>query len=183
METMKSLFLEDPTTLYVILGVAMLGLLLGWHYRRQKILLKLAALPILLAGGLFILDAAVMTDREELHRDIRNLAERVEARQIDGALEYLDPNYRGFRGDREGLANAIRVDSRMDDLEEIRIGNFSVDVHGRQATMRVQSVLKVSGSYAGTYALNWTLYWIKRPEGWRIEEIKEPQQAVPGLGI
>lgn len=180
---MKSFFLEDPTTLYVIFGLAAAALLLGWHYRRQKILRKLAIVPVLLAGGVFALDAAVVTDREELHRDIRRLAELVRTRQVAAALEYLDPNYRGFRGDRQGIAQAVSNDSRVDDVEEIRLANFSVDVHGRQATMRVQSVLKISGSYSGTYALNWTLYWIKRPEGWRIEEIKEPESAVPGLGI
>jgi hypothetical protein len=185
MEAIKESLFGDPTSVYVALAVIEVLLGVAWFYRRTAKLQRLLVVPILLAGGVFALDTAIVTDREQLRETVEAMAEDFVAGRLDAIGQYIDDDYVGYRGgNKSELIEAIRNEGRIRNVKSIGLSGMEIDVSGNLATMRLVSTITVDGSmYSGSVALHWQLRWVKRGDAWRLEHASEPKQGIPGFGI
>ena len=184
MESLKQLFLEDPTYLYIALAVAELVLIVHWKARRTKQAAKILLIPLVLAGGAYALERFVVTDREQLHQIITEIALDAEKADFDKATAYLAEDYRGFGGNKTSLVILAKLKCETFGIEKVKITDIDIKVTGKRAEMALITAIQFSGEMSGTAYLKWKIFWVKRklPEGWQIIEITKPQRAMPGLG-
>jgi hypothetical protein len=100
-------FLSDPSlVLYALLGVAFIISLAVWSRRRdRKSLLAVGGAGLLLLG-LFLLDRAFESPREEANRRIETLAAAATAVNPDLFVEQLSPSFKHNGADRERVRTA-----------------------------------------------------------------------------
>jgi hypothetical protein len=182
MDTLKRLFLEDPTTVYVLFALIELVAIVVWYRQRSRRSLIALAVPVVLGGAVFALDSLVVTDREELQKAVRQIADAFEQRRVDTVLDYLDDEYSGFAGNKAQAVDRARSELRLERIESIRLSYNQLTVRERFAEMTVTSVIKTTSSAGGrAVALQWKVEWVKRSAGWRIIHISPPTPVIPGF--
>ncbi|MCD4824960.1 MAG: hypothetical protein K8S55_10145 [Phycisphaerae bacterium] len=182
MESLKQLFLEDPTYLYIALAVAELVLIVHWKARRTGRAAKMLLIPLVLAGGAFALERFVVTDREQLHQIITEIAHDAEKAEFDKATVYIAENYHGFGGNKTSLVILAKLKCKSFGIEKVKITNINIKVTGKRAEMALITAIHFNGEMSGMACLKWKIFWVKLPEGWQIIEITKPQRAMPGFG-
>jgi hypothetical protein len=185
MEAIKHALFDEPTSVYVVLGVAQLVLVAVWFYRRTRLSRYLLPVPILLAGGVALLDAAIVTDREQIVQRVEAMRDDFVAGRLDKAGEYIDESYIGYRGGDKGeVVDAIQSEQRIRQVESISVSSMDITVSGRAATMDVTTTIRMDGGqFGGSIPLKWRLHWVKRDGVWRISGAEEPQTGFSGLGL
>ena len=106
----KDVLFDNPTYLYLALALAEVALAAVWYERRGRRTAALLVVPVVLAGGLFALERAVVTDREWIAGAVEDIAADV-ARGRTAALErHLDERFvASFRGRDVGRAHALAL--------------------------------------------------------------------------
>jgi hypothetical protein len=180
MEALRRTFLEDPLYVYVALVFAELVLAAIWYERRSRRWAMLLLAPVVAAGAVFAVSKLVVTDREQILAAAARIARDLEARSVAAAQEYLDDNYRGLGGDKQGALAVGRTAIRTYHIRSIRFTRMDVEVASRQARMHAATIIELTTHQFGSggAALVWEVRWIKRQAGWRIIEVQEPQQRL-----
>ncbi len=80
---------EDPTPIYWIAGVLALALVCAVFVTKRLLYAGLAGGMLLLAGGVWLLDYLVVTDREAVTEKCLQLAEAAERGDVEGIGEIL----------------------------------------------------------------------------------------------
>ncbi len=183
METLKVTFLENPLTLYIILGAVAVGLAVSWRTagRSGRWLATGLLIVAVLAGGIYTLETLVVTDREQIHLALKDIAESVPAGRREHAMTYLDEKYRGWGKFKPGAVRAVKAALAMYDVQSIKLlGTPAVEVDGELAQCKVSAIIhyKRDGK-PSRYVLAWNVKWIKRPEGWRIRRAEPTADVMP----
>lgn len=179
---MKELFCEDPTYLYVTVMIIELFLLfIYFKTRNNKIALSLI-IPIAICGITFALDYFIVTDREQITQITQEIGASAVKGDLGPAISYIDDGYNGYAGDKEQIIHLSEDQIKRLRLSSCKLTDFDIKITGKQADMTVVSTVK-SQEHNGVYCLKWKVYWVKTPNGWRIREVEEPRQAVPGFGF
>jgi hypothetical protein len=188
MDAIETLLFEDPFYLYLALGMGAVLLAGTWFRRRQTKWLLWALLLVVAAAGLFALERAVVTDRERIRLALDDIARCVQAGDIDGASEYLDPKFTGWgvgalRMGRAATVLAIKGYRSAYGIARVQyVGDRPVKLLDKdRAEGTVQTmVFYGTGDQPGRVMLAWKLEWVKRPEGWRIRRAERTDNlAVP----
>lgn len=179
MESIERALFEDPLYVYVSLAFVELALVGMWHARRSRGWLASLAVPVVLAVAVFATEKLVVTDREQIHRAMAEIADHVEAGSFERVAEYLDEDLAGAYGDKDQAVQAGRTALKVYRIQSLRYLNLRVEVDGHQASVRVTTVIEFQGRAAGGRdVLRWQLGWVKRPEGWRILEVARPERGI-----
>lgn len=81
----------------------LIGLLVGfgcgaaWLIRKRPLFLGLAAITVVVTAGMVVLEAVLVTDREQIHSELDQMAEAVRANDTERLLEHLSPHPPGLR--------------------------------------------------------------------------------------
>jgi hypothetical protein len=111
MDLVRHLVLEDPTTLWIALGIVAVIAGLWWRRtgRRAAAGLLIAALVLAVAAGLVA--RLVETDYEKVARTLGTISDAADEGLPDALIERISPDYRngaaGFT--KENLASAVRL--------------------------------------------------------------------------
>jgi len=183
METLRTIFLEDPAYILVGLGVVEMALIAAWCVRRSGRVLKLLAWPVALGVVVFAVAWFVVTDREYIRQAANDIAADFQRGSSDAAARYLDEKYTGFGQDKPTailLANHMLAHQR---IRKIKLSHCNIRVEGQQAEMKINSVVHFEGGDIGMLSLGWRIRWVKRPAptGWQIAHVKPPTQTLPGF--
>ena len=194
MEALKRALFEDPLTIYVGLGMIEIVLLAVWRrYMTPRRLLALAG-PLLLAGGVFLVERMVVTDAELIVAALEEIAESTSADPPDlGPIgTYLDrdvkvditimPWVTGTLDRDKALKTWPSLLSTFNVVSTV-IRNVEVEVNGDSARARFATDVTWRNTKKGAELgsqLNWTINWIRRDGGWRIIGVDPPTQ---GLGL
>ncbi len=181
METIKANICEDPIYVFISLAVAVLVMLVLWHSNRKTLYLQLIIVPVILAGVVFAMDYYIITDREQIDQAVLAIVTDLEAGKLDAADYYLDDKFAGYKINKILLLKFAQAQLDKLQIENINLSHDTVTITGKQADMTVTSVLDLGGKFKGKYALKWQLHWVKRPQGWRIDEVAPPEQTIPGF--
>ncbi len=173
METIKATFLEDPLTIYIILGAVAVGLIFTWRTasRSGRWLATGLLIVAVLAGGTFALARLVVTDREQIRLALKDIAESVPDGRIEHAMTYLDDKYIGWGKFKPGAVVAVKFAVARYDIQKVSLlGTPKIEVDGKLAKCKITALItyKFEGEPA-KHPMAWRVKWIKRPEGWRIQ--------------
>jgi hypothetical protein len=122
---------EGRLIVYVALVLAGLAFLMLWWSTRKRGLLVAAGVMAVLIGVYFLLDRAVETDREQIHRKVEEMAAAITDNDLDRAFEVLSDQFHTPRGtDKDGLrrvAQTYRASGQVNRVKvwDIRIGSLS----------------------------------------------------------
>jgi hypothetical protein len=108
MDFFRWLFLEDPRTVLILLGLVEVVLLVSWTRSRSR--RKLAALAAVPAAALtvWLLDVLVETAREKVGRSVQVLSAAAEAGQAERFIERISPAYASSPFGKDDLAALVR---------------------------------------------------------------------------
>ncbi|MGA2265991.1 MAG: hypothetical protein ABSH10_06115 [Phycisphaerae bacterium] len=177
MDSLRQLFFEDPLYVYITLAFAELVLLVIWHETRsQRWLIALAGPPIL-AGIVLLVATLVVTDREQLIGAAHAIACDAETGDIAATEAYLDDSYSGLGVNKPGVVAIARSFLKKYRVTHVGFTRLTVEVYpGGRATMHAATIISFGSE--GSTAIVWDVQWVKRPAGWRILEVAEPQQKL-----
>lgn len=181
METLREAFLEDPTNIYLILAAVEVAIAIFWHYQRSRKLAMCLLIPLVLAGGVFLLERVVVTERETIRAELDALAADIVQGRLDVAAKLLDEDFMGFKGSKEKLLQEGQATLQKYQIQGISFSHCEIKVNGRTADMDVTSMIDCGGQVSGRVPLRWKVYWIQRPEGWRIRDLSPPQMGFGGM--
>jgi hypothetical protein len=179
MEWLKSTFFEDPTYVYIGLGLAMLVLGIIWRKRRGPGWLTAALAMPLLAAGVFIVGRAVVTDREVIDNQCQEIAQDLSAGKFDAAQRYLDDDFGGL-----WATKSIAIDAGAEAIKQFDVGKVSLErlqtkVDNKHAVTTVRTMLSIR-SVGRQWPMDWKLTWVKKSRGWRIVEASYTQPQLGG---
>src|SRR5688572_21226753 len=111
---MQSLLAEQPLLLALMLAAIAAALLFGWLQSGTKPLLAAAALVLLLIPVAWFISVRWVTDREQIRAVIDRTVAAVNANDVDGVLQALEPHHRE-------LIQAARADLSRFHFSEARV--------------------------------------------------------------
>ncbi len=175
MEGLKRLLFEDPLYAYIALGFAELVLAVIWHEKRTSRALSALVVPPLLAGAVWLVATRVVTEREQIIAATEAIARDAEAGSVAAADEFLDEEYRGYAGTRDAVLEIAKAALRAYRIEKVAFTQVEVTVEEDRAAMHIATVITLK---EGKVPLAWDVQWAKRPMGWRIVDLSEPQSKL-----
>ena len=172
MDLLRTAFFEESFTVYLVLVLVEVALFGAWYGRRRAVWLWRMLLPVALAGGVFFLERAVVTDRERILAALDEMALAAERQDIDALATHLDEHYRGWGLRKIGAvalakASVLRWRIRKVDF----LGKREIELQGKQradGTVRVRVHYGAGGGRVGGVPLAWRLEWVKRADGWKV---------------
>ena len=180
MDSLKTALFENPLGIYIALGAAEVVLLLIWRARRTKrSAAALAAGPIL-AGIVLLVAALVVTNREQIQSACDEIAEAVNHRDLASVERHLDEDFAGPYQPTEKLIRLADNAIRQYNLNTISLRILNLEFTDRQAIMKLRTWFRVGTTgdeEIGHAVLDWKIFWIQRPDGWRIIEVDRPIRA------
>ncbi len=173
-DTITTALYEGAIWLYVMLGVIEAALVALWRARPGRWAAIALPVPLLLAGAVFIVSDAVVTDREQITAAVRAIAKDIQAGKTDVLAEYLDDQYSGFYGTKPQAVKACESTIVRDGPLVVRFRNLEVQPEDSTAQMQATILIVPSKGRASGLPVkhNWNVRWAKRPQGWRIVEAR-----------
>ena len=180
MDSIRYHLLENPFYVLALLAMAELVIAGVWYSRRTRRLAVALLAPVTLAGLAVLLAAVVKTDREQIRDLSGQIAADIRAGRLDAAARVLDDAYEGWGGDKAQTVAMGRGLLAGFHVTDMRIIWTTLEVESGRAQMQAQTIVSYNlpAMGEGRNALQWRLYWIKRPGGWRILQVDEPVQAL-----
>lgn len=176
MESLRHALFEDPTYVYVSLGLAELALAAVWHSRRGARWLAALLVPIVLAAGVFVTERLVVTDREQIFAAMKEIADGIADRDFAAVAGWIDEDLTGYYAGKAQAVAAGRRAAERYDVRSVGYLNPRLAIDGGRARLRVTTVvsLRAAGDASRT-VLTWDIRWVKREQGWRIREVGRPK--------
>jgi len=136
--------------------------------------------PPLLAGGVFMLERFVVTDREQLIMHARQIAQQAQIPSVQAIEQLIDADYRGWGFDRDGAVKLVWTSLETFSVRSVRFTKMYVEVSADRAQMHAGTIVEYSAGQFGDghTSLIWNVEWIKRLAGWRILSADQPQQGL-----
>jgi hypothetical protein len=143
---------DDPSVLYVLLGVIALGLVVGLGLKREGQWLKIWLLSLLvvavLIGVVIALDALVVTDGEKIVTTLEQMTEAVKKRDTSGIMNHVSKDFEARSLNRAGLEDRIKFafSQGVDEVVIFDIEPIEVPSGSREAKVRFTAKAKQRGS-------------------------------------
>jgi alkanesulfonate monooxygenase SsuD/methylene tetrahydromethanopterin reductase-like flavin-dependent oxidoreductase (luciferase family) len=173
---------ENTFPLVVVALVAAVGSLLWWVQARERWLVVTAALAAALAGGVYLADELVETDREQVTAVLHRLAAAAEARDLPTILATIDPEATGLRADAERLMQRYQP-------SEVRITRLFIEVDASSsppaatADLIVRATGRVDGGGTQASSLVGGVITLKKQgEQWQLANFEFRRLFEGGLG-
>jgi hypothetical protein len=177
---LENLFLESPWAVMAVCLIAVVVLLIVWRQNQKKILALLALVPLVLAGGVWLLAGAVTTDREQLIQDTQDLVAATSPLDPAALDRLIDPTATVSGPDGSVWLNANQLRPRLRSalsrvsLNDQRTRSIQAIAHD---TGWGESTVIVRSDFSGGAPLNtgWHLSWHREPGtngAWRVVEIR-----------
>src|SRR5262245_39169063 len=138
---MPSWLVDDPTVVYLVLGVLAVGLLLALWLKRDKpwrfVWIAGLAAVALLALTVFLLDLFIVTAGEQIVANIQDMRAAVEKRDPAGIMKHVSKDFRWLGKDRAWfeLSMTAALKSVVDDAAVFDIEPPVVDRATKMATV------------------------------------------------
>ncbi len=176
---MCDLLFDDPRGLYVARAAAELVLGIRWVRLRTRNSAIALAVPAVLALAVMAADMLVVTDRERIQAGMKDIAAKLEHRDLPGVGQHLADDFGGHYVSRDGALLAAQTALKKHNVHNIRASHGKVEMLDVQAKVVVQTTFDFDSEFGkGSYTLKWQLLWAKRDGQWRIINVQPPQEAM-----
>ncbi len=181
METIKTIFFENPWPVYVFLGLVELVLFLLWRSRRTvKSAIRLLY-PLAAAAVVFAVATLVVTVREELIWTLKDLEQHASALDIDAVAEYFDDDFRlssrGRRVNRTMAVIACKQAIKRYRVSQVEFLDTQVETKGSAGTAEIITQI-ISNKNETVPPMKWTFHWRYGPDGWKVILVDQPELAI-----
>jgi len=163
-------FTEDPWPPMLILGlVGLVGI--GWWLSSQRVLhLSLAILAVVLAGGVYLIESAIVTPAEQVEQLVGQLCDEFR-RKDPQALTHFSAQAPELR------LMCQTAMALVDVAEDLRLTDFQTTVTnaGSRAVchFRANATISLAGhGKVGRQPARFELTWIKEGDRWKISRIR-----------
>jgi hypothetical protein len=182
MDTLKSVLFENPLAIYVVLALAEVVLAWMWYTRRDRRLVRwLLVVP---AAGLVVALTAwlVVTDREKIERNLKDMAAAVVAGDFDKLGSHLDascyaPVGASSIGQQELLDRGREV-VRLHHVRQITLESIDTAIAGPNASTLLNTRIYLSNFITDSIAITWKMQWGKRDGQWRLTAVQIDKPAM-----
>jgi hypothetical protein len=189
---MPTWLVEDPTYVYMLLGIVAVALAAAYWTRRQGKYAIGVGVVLLLIGLVALLDYLIVTDREQIVRNVGSLCQAVGDRDLDRAFAHLSKDFRYHSLNKATFEENVRRLVSIHQPNEAKAWDFEVlDVSREKRSATVLFRAKVKGNWSGGaefYLVR--AEYVLDPDGqWRMKTFKlsnplvntEDEVGVPGL--
>jgi len=171
-----------------VLVLLQLMLIHRWSKYRTDVARRLVLGGFVILPLLCVLQAVVVTDREQLVITCRQVAGAVQKHDLRGLAEFVSDD---FQGDASSIGDGLDRSHFLDmvenllntyQIEEVRLTGFEVEVAGDRATVSYSSTCRVvtRESMIARVPSRWELVFKRESPGWRIVQIRPlPTQFFP----
>ena len=183
---------EDPSTVYFLLGIAALvfGVLL-WIRQERKWLYGLGAVAVL-AALVALLDYLIVTDFERMQLHVKDMAGAVATKDVDRIFSHISPDFRKGGADKKLFRGLVQQAIKSGEVTELAVWEFERgDFAPDNKHAKVLFLVKGRGPHLGQKEyLRCVATFVLEPDGqWRMTtyELTDPITAkgepidIPGL--
>lgn len=160
-------FTETAWPPVLICLVAVVLLLAAWMKRQRVGYLVGIVVLVFVAGGLFVVEARIVTDAERLEADIVDWTAAFQREDVDGTLSYIAPQAAAIRAIALAAMDLVNVqdDLRITDVQ-ITIKNEGTRAVSR---FRANATVDVKGyGNQGRRPSYWEVTWQKQADQWKV---------------
>src|SRR5438105_1997064 len=122
-----SWLVDNANTWFVLLGILGLGLGMAWWIQRQPRLLLGVAAAVALIALVWLLTRLVVTDRQQLQANIREMANAVVEGKADVLLKHLANDFQFQGRQRQDLVDGIARGAKLYRVSNVVISGFDVE--------------------------------------------------------
>ena len=191
---------EDPTTVLVLLGIAVAGCLVALRITQEGRYLIWAGSLLAFALAFVVFERLWVTDAEQVEAVVYNLADAVEKSDVERVKSYLDSDLSVSRNGRtlDGslVFGAILAQLPRTQFDSVRISRLSAQVgeQSRQGTAVFRAVafgsyeMSMGGSHAFASGITeWSLSFREAEPGrWVVTQVTPTRfpalGSIPGFG-
>ena len=154
-----------PPVMICLVGVVLL--LAAWTKRQRFVYLAGIVGLACVVGGLFFVEAHIVTDAERVEADIIDWTAEFQREDIDGTLSYISPQAAAIR------TLALAAMEIVDVHDDLRITDLSVTLtnEGTRAVsrFRANATVDVKGyGNQGRRPSYWEVTWQKQADQWKV---------------
>lgn len=159
-------FTENPWPLILILvGISAVGALLGGLRGRN-----LAAGSLLLAAGLYFLEAAIVTPAEQIETRLESLLDGFEQNDLRIIAEHIDDQSPGLIREAERGLELVTLDPHFH-MQNIRV-HLRDDGEAAEVELRANGTMTLRRSGGSQHvATRWKTVWTRHQDVWRLSEV------------
>src|SRR5947207_3402305 len=115
---------EDPSPVYLILGLVALGLFVAYRVRRQRKFLYGVVGVAVLAGVVWLIDYLVVTDREQIVQNVGVMAAAASRRDLERVFDHVSNDFRHGSLDKAGFRQAAEQAVSRHNVRDIQVWDF-----------------------------------------------------------
>jgi len=165
----------------VLMGAAYAAWLRMSPPGRSRVLVGAAGLIV----ALFLIQSAVMTDRERVRRALDGFVSAIEKRDERAVAEAIDAAFDSDGLDQAGMVGYVSDAARKLEVRDSRLGSVSIQVDGDLARVRLSATatIRLDGTPFRASG-RWELDWARRNDRWKLvtaRPIEITGQPVSGL--
>jgi len=171
---------ENPWPIIIACIIVTVGLLIAWSRQKRGWLLLIALIPVVLAIGAWEYDQVVVTPREEVTEDVREIVTAFQQRNLEKTLSYISDSARDLKLLVASAYNLVELgpDTRISDIQVQMLprNERAISVFRVNSTLRYAS----GSSYQPTM---WEARWQPENNGWKMIDIlrRDPVTGEPEL--
>src|SRR5262245_27176802 len=166
--------IENPTPVYLLLGVAAVGLVAAFWFTRKRHWLIGLAVAAVLALAVFLLSFFVVTDGKQILNAITEMRAAVQRRDTDGIVKHLARDFQLQGHDRNRFRSSVEQvfkNGIVDDVEVWEFDEMKVDRPAKQASLAFKAKPKKAGrevSETGVYLVR-AAFVLEDDGQWRMK--------------
>jgi hypothetical protein len=161
---------DDPSVIYLVLGVAALVLAAAWWSRRDRRFLIGIGVVAALFLILFLVSSLVDTDAKRIQRALTAMAEGVNARNADQIFAHISDRFRlGSRGKQEFRPIVERY-LKSGEVTRMKYWDFEPHALARDTATILFKVKGEGSANFGYEFFNCRAVFVRDPDGrWRLQ--------------
>ena len=126
-----SWFVDNATTLYILLGIIAAGCVVAWRLNQRVKFLGYAAIAVVLIGGVWLLAHFGTSDNKQLETNVRAMADAVQAGDVDELFKHVSKDFRWKGIDRDLMYAGVKRQITAQKITHVGISSFRVENSSR----------------------------------------------------
>jgi hypothetical protein len=176
---------EDPSTVYFILGLVALGCAVGFWLRQERKYLTGLGIALVLVGLVALLDFLVVTDFERMKMHVEEMAKSVAKKDTDRICSHISDRFRVGVGDKTTFRRLIDNWMKKGEVTELIVWEFErSDISREKKQGKITFLVKGRGPHLDQRYLRCIATFVLEADGkWRLStfELVDPLKE-PGKG-
>jgi hypothetical protein len=168
-------FTENPWPPMFLCAVGAVVCLIVWYQRQQPRFLAGAGALVLLAAGIWVIERAIVTERERVRENVFAVTSSFQRRDLDGTLDYISQQAPDLRRLVVYGYNVAQVE------DDMRVTDVQVEMTAQEtrATTRFRVNATVTGhpeggmNFSHRQPTRWEAKWQQEAGEWRMFDIQQ----------